>query len=77
LGLITGFKDAFLADTAVQVGIRETRRIVGRYVLTEDDVLAGDALTTAYVCAPGPWRSGKRGRHPAWSEHSSGGLNQL
>jgi hypothetical protein len=34
-------------------------------------------LTTAYVCAPGPWRSGKRGRHPAWSEHSSGGLNQL
>ncbi len=38
---IPGFEDAFLADTAVQVGIRETRRIVGEYVLTEDDVLSG------------------------------------
>ena len=38
---IPGFAGAFLSDTAVQVGIRETRRIVGRYVLTEADVLAG------------------------------------
>ena len=37
---IPGFAGAFLSDTAVQVGIRETRRIVGRYVLTEADVLA-------------------------------------
>ena len=38
---IPGFAGAFLSDTAVQVGIRETRRIVGRYVLTQEDVLAG------------------------------------
>jgi FAD dependent oxidoreductase len=38
---IPGFAGAFLSDTAVQVGIRETRRIVGRYVLTQADVLAG------------------------------------
>ncbi len=38
---IPGFAGAFLSDTAVQVGIRETKRIVGRYVLTQADVLAG------------------------------------
>ncbi|MBN1574490.1 MAG: FAD-dependent oxidoreductase [Deltaproteobacteria bacterium] len=38
---VPGFENAFLADTAVQLGIRETRRIVGEYILTEDDVLSG------------------------------------
>ncbi len=33
-----GFADAFLADTAPQQGVRETRRIVGRYTLTGDDI---------------------------------------
>jgi FAD-dependent oxidoreductase family protein len=36
-----GFADAFVSDTAPRLGIRETRRIRGRYVLTEDDVLGG------------------------------------
>ena len=34
-----GFNAAYLAWTAPMVGIRETRRIVGEYVLTADDVL--------------------------------------
>ncbi|GGH48867.1 FAD-dependent oxidoreductase [Microbacterium album] len=34
-----GFEDAYVVDIAPQIGIRETRRIVGRYQLTEDDVL--------------------------------------
>lgn len=34
-----GFESAYLIDLPAQVGIRETRRIVGEYVLTEDDVL--------------------------------------
>ncbi len=36
---VPGFKDSYLLETAAQVGIRETRRIVGAHVLTEDDVL--------------------------------------
>ena len=36
-----GFAEAFLSDTAPRLGIRETRRIRGRYALTEDDVLGG------------------------------------
>jgi hypothetical protein len=34
-----GFEDSYIVDIAPQVGIRETRRIVGAYQLTEDDVL--------------------------------------
>lgn len=34
-----GFENAYLLEIAPQVGVRETRRIVGEYQLTEDDVL--------------------------------------
>jgi FAD dependent oxidoreductase len=34
-----GFENAYLLEIAPQVGIRETRRIVGHYQLTESDVL--------------------------------------
>ncbi|GGM94190.1 membrane protein [Thermopolyspora flexuosa] len=33
-----GFGDSYIVDIAPQIGIRETRRIIGRYMLTEDDV---------------------------------------
>lgn len=34
-----GFQESYIVDIAPQIGIRETRRIVGEYVLTEDDIL--------------------------------------
>lgn len=34
-----GFQDSYVVDIAPQIGIRETRRIVGGYQLTQDDVL--------------------------------------
>ena len=34
-----GFENAYLLEIAPQVGIRETRRVIGDYQLTEDDVL--------------------------------------
>ncbi|HET7670779.1 MAG TPA: FAD-dependent oxidoreductase [Burkholderiales bacterium] len=34
-----GFERAYIADIAPQIGIRETRRVKGEYLLTEDDVL--------------------------------------
>lgn len=40
-GEVPGFESSFIAKTATQVGIRETRRIIGDHVLTEDDVLSG------------------------------------
>ena len=36
-----GFAEAFISDTAPRLGVRETRRLRGRYALTEEDVLGG------------------------------------
>jgi hypothetical protein len=36
---VPGFENARLAATGTQIGIRESRRIVGEYTLTRDDVL--------------------------------------
>jgi len=38
---VPGFGDAFISDTAPRLGVRETRRLRGRYALTGDDVLGG------------------------------------
>jgi hypothetical protein len=34
-----GFERAYIVEIAPQIGIRETRRVVGEYVLTEQDIL--------------------------------------
>lgn len=36
---IPGFKKSYLIETAVQVGVRETRRAIGEYVIQEEDIL--------------------------------------
>ena len=36
---VPGFARSYVAQTGVQVGVRETRRILGEYVLTAEDVL--------------------------------------
>ncbi|MBI4203465.1 MAG: FAD-dependent oxidoreductase [Betaproteobacteria bacterium] len=38
---VPGYEDAYLVHTAQVVGVRESRRIVGDYTLTKEDVLAG------------------------------------
>lgn len=36
---VPGFERAYVSSTAAEIGIRETRRIVGEYTLTKEDVL--------------------------------------
>jgi plasmid stabilization system protein ParE len=47
---VPGFEDAYFISSGPYIGVRETRRIVGQYVLTEDDILAtrrfDDAIAT-------------------------------
>jgi hypothetical protein len=38
-GRVPGFEEAYVAQSGVQVGVRETRRIVGEYRLTGEDIL--------------------------------------
>jgi len=47
-----GFESCYLVDTATQIGLRESRRMKGVYMLIKDDVLSGrkfdDVITTVY-----------------------------
>ncbi len=36
---VPGFADAYLSATGTQIGVRESRRILGEYVLTAEDIL--------------------------------------
>lgn len=36
---VPGFEDAYLIDTATQVGVRETRRAISQYMMTGEDIL--------------------------------------
>lgn len=38
---VPGFEQCYLDRTAAQIGVRETRRIHGKYTLTQSDVLSG------------------------------------
>jgi hypothetical protein len=38
---VAGFEKAYVAGSAITIGVRESRRIIGEYVLTPEDVLEG------------------------------------
>lgn len=46
-----GFEESFLLETAAQVGVRETRRAIGDYVYTGDDVKQGRKFQDAIARA--------------------------
>jgi hypothetical protein len=41
---VPGFSQSYLLDTAPVLGVRETRRVVGDYVLSEDDIVEARAF---------------------------------
>ncbi|MBI3374609.1 MAG: FAD-dependent oxidoreductase [Betaproteobacteria bacterium] len=51
---IPGFERAILADIAERVGVRETRRIRGAYMLTEQDIMNEASFYDAIALGAGP-----------------------
>jgi hypothetical protein len=65
-----GWEGCELAGWPQRVGIRETRRVRGRYVMTEDDILRGAAFSDGVALSTWPielWNrhTGADFRHPA------------
>ncbi len=52
---VQGFAKARMTYTAPVIGIRETRRIVGRYVLSEDDLIHGRTFSDAIALSGYKW----------------------
>ncbi len=51
---VAGFENAYLVWTAAHVGIRETRRVRGHYVLTKDDIWNFRKFDDTVVCGSYP-----------------------
>src|SRR5262249_55002047 len=51
---VPGFEHSVLAAIAERVGVRETRRILGRYTLTQDDILNRVCFPDAIALGAGP-----------------------
>jgi hypothetical protein len=48
---VRGFEKSHLSWTAPHIGIRETRRIIGEYVLTKEDIMAGERPADSVACS--------------------------
>ena len=46
---IPGFESAYLLQTATQIGVRETRRVLGEYVFSAEDVISGRKFADAVL----------------------------
>ncbi|SPA57032.1 FAD-dependent oxidoreductase [Cupriavidus taiwanensis] len=63
---VPGFESAFVMDTGAVIGIRESRRTVGSYVLTDKDVLEGARFDDAIGCCAWPMEDHAAGRATKW-----------
>jgi hypothetical protein len=61
---IPGFEQAFILDSASTIGVRETRRIRGEYVMTEDDILAGRHYDDVVAVDANQQNPRQQGGHP-------------
>jgi len=69
LKTLPAFSRAFVSHAAPQVGVRESRRVIGRYQLTRDDVLGARKFDDGVARASWPielWEEGRLGAAYEW-----------
>ena len=64
---VSGFEDAYLLSTSVRIGVRETRRLRGRHVLTRDDVLSARDFPDAVARCGAPLEDHDGGESTIWA----------
>ena len=75
---VPGFEDAYALEIAPQLGIRETRRLVGEYMLTGDDVIGCADFDDSIGVNGWPLEQHVAGDvHWGWFPEGSRGFNQL
>jgi hypothetical protein len=72
-----GFGDAFFADTPTQLGVRETRRAAGEYVLTGEDVIGAGRFDDAIACGAWPQEFHVSGKGTEWRWLEPGAYYQI
>jgi len=74
-----GFADSYIVDIPPQIGIRETRRVTGRYQLSGDDVVScasfADTIGSTAGRSRPMWRATRNGAGP--TSPARAGFNHL
>lgn len=74
---VPGFEAAYLLSTSSHIGVRETRRILGHYVLTEEDVVKGAKFDDAIACCGAPIEDHGAGKDTRWVYVQGDGSYQI
>jgi FAD dependent oxidoreductase len=69
---VPGFDDAYLLTTSTRLGIRESRKLVGQYVLTRDDVIGAADFPDAIARCGAPVEDHAAGSGTLWEYVGSG-----
>jgi hypothetical protein len=62
---IPGFESSFILDTASQIGVRSSRRLIGRHILTEKEIFSGTVFPDTIAVCP-DFRHTVSAEHPHW-----------
>ncbi len=74
---IPGYEHAFLMNFSTQIGIRETRRLLGEYRLTRDDVLNARRFDDAIAQCGAPIEDHNPSRSTRWEYVPEGGTYDI
>lgn len=74
---VPGFEDAFVLDSGAQLGVRESRRIVGHARLTQGDVTQPSRSADAVACSAWPVEKHGAGRGIEWAWLEPGEYYQI
>ena len=74
---VPGLDGAFVVDTGATLGVRETRRIAGEYMVSVDDVLGARKFADAVGCNAWPLEVHDRSRATVWRWLEPGAYYQL
>jgi len=62
---VPGFESSFIMDTASQIGVRSSRRLIGEHVLTEKEIFSGIVFPDTIAVCP-DFRHTISPEHPHW-----------
>lgn len=74
---VPGFENCFVDECGARIGVRETRRIRGRYELGVDDVMNEARFDDAIACCSWPLEEHGAGRATRWVWLRPGGYYQI
>jgi hypothetical protein len=71
---VPGFEEAVVVATSPAIGVRESRRVIGDYRLTRDDVLAGRRFPDEVTLCGAPIEDHGAGGGTTWEYVAEGGV---